>query len=114
MKLFRVAIAAILLGACGGAIVEPLPLALSVTSSPASPAVGDSVTFVANAQGNGVIAMDVDYGDGGVESVQVPFARTVRNTFKHAYAAPGSYTAAFSVVQADSATKFATVTVQIH
>jgi PKD repeat protein len=115
MKLSLAAIiAAVVLSACGGGSVSPLPIAISVTTSPASPAVGDSVTFVANAQGSGVTAMDADYGDGKVEAVQVPFARTVRNTFKHAYSAAGTYTAAFSVTQADNTTKSATATVQVH
>jgi len=114
MKLFGLAVAAVLLGACGGGTLETLPLAITVTSAPATPAVGDSVSFVVNAQGSGVVGMDATFGDGTSDAVQIPFARTARNTFKHAYSTAGTFTASFRVSQADTATKSATVTVTVH
>ena len=114
MKLFGLAVATLALAACGGGTLETLPLAINVTSGPSSPAVGDSVSFVVNAQGSGVIGMNATYGDGTSEAVQIPFARTARNTFKHVYSTAGTFTASFSVAQADTATKSAAVTVTVH
>lgn len=110
----RAAIAAVLLCACGGNTLGPLALSISLTTTPASPAVGDTVTFVANMQGVGVTAIDVDYGDGTPDGAAIPFARTARNTFKHVYHTAGTFSAAFTVTQADSTAKSATSTVQVH
>lgn len=114
MKLFRAVCAAVLLSACASDSIEPLPLSISVTATPATAAVGDSVTFVASSQGTSLVAVTADFGDGATDGFQIPFGRTARNTFKHAYSTAGSYTATFTIVQADSATKSATASVQIH
>jgi hypothetical protein len=114
MNRIRLALAAALLCACGGDSVEPLALSITLTATPASAAVGDTVTFVADAQGNALTALSADYGDGTSDGFQIPFARTARNSFKHVYATAGTFTATASVAQADSTTKSATATVQVH
>jgi hypothetical protein len=115
MNRLRAAIAAVLLSGCAASSLEPLPLSISVTATPTSAAVGDTITFVANMQGNGLIAVDGDYGDGTApDGFDIPFGRTARNTFKHVYSTAGNFTATFTAAQTDSTAKSATVTVQIH
>jgi hypothetical protein len=113
MKRLRLAIACICLSACGGGTLETLPLAINVTAAPTA-AVGDTVSFVVNVQGSGVVGIDADFGDGTSDAVQIPFARTARNTFKHVYATAGGFSATFGVTQSDSVSKSATATVQVH
>jgi hypothetical protein len=114
MKLLVAATAAVaLLAACAGPL-EPLDLAITFTATPTTAAVGDTITLVSEMQGNNMIAIDAAFGDGSTDGSLLPYARTARNTFKHVYAAAGTYTASARVVQADSASKSATVTVTIH
>lgn len=114
MKLLAAATAAVvLLTACAGPL-EPLDLGITLKATPTTAAVGDTVTFLSDAQGTNMIAVAIQYGDGQSEGLDLPFARTAHNTFKHVYAAVGAYTANVTVVQADSAAKTAPVTVTIH
>jgi hypothetical protein len=114
MKSLRV-IAAAFLVACAGNTLEPLALSISVTATPTSAAVGDTITFVTNAQGNALIAVDSDYGDGSaVDPVELPLARTAKNTFKHVYHAAGTFTATFTVAQVDSMARSTSATIQVH
>jgi len=113
MKRLVAATAAILLIACAGAL-DPLPLAITFKATPTTAAVGDTVTFVSDAQGNDMVAIVAEFGDGGTDGTQLPFARTAHDTYKHVYSATGTYTATVTVVQSDSAKKAAPVTVTIH
>lgn len=115
MNRLRAAIAAVLLCGCASSSVEPLALSISVTATPTSAAVGDTITFIADMQGNGLIAVDGDYGDGSApDGFDIPFGRTARNTFKHVYQKAGSFTATFTAAQADSSARSTTATIQIH
>jgi len=114
MNRFRAAIAAALLCGCANSSVEPLALSISVTATPASAAVGDTVTFIATMQGTNLITVVGDYGDGTTDGFDIPFGRTARNTFKHVYHTTGSFTATFTAVQADSSARSTTTAVQIH
>lgn len=113
MKRFVAATAAIILTACAGPL-EPLALAVTFKATPTTAAVGDTVTFVSDAQGNDMIAVVFEFGDGSADGTDLPFARTAHDTFKHVYAAAGTYTATVTVVQSDSAKKTAPATVTIH
>jgi hypothetical protein len=113
MKLRLAVLAAVALCACAGS-VEPLPLGISISTTPAAPAVGDTVTFVTTAQGDNLLGVDIDFGDGGTDGFDIPFGQTARNTFKHVYLAAGTYSAAATIAQLDSTTKTATATVQVH
>ena len=114
MNRLRAAIAAVLLCGCASSTVEPLALSISVATTPASAAVGDTIAFVASMQGNGLIAVDADYGDGTNDGFDIPFGRTAKDTFKHVYHTAGTFTATFTAAQADSSARSATATVQIH
>lgn len=114
MNRLRAAIAAVLLCGCASSTVEPLALSISVATTPASAAVGDTIAFVASMQGNGLIAVDADYGDGTNDGFDIPFGRTAKDTFKHVYHTAGTFTATFTAAQADSSARSTTATVQIH
>jgi len=114
MNRFRAAVAAALLCGCANSTVEPLALSISVTATPTSAAIGDTVTFIASMQGNNLIAVVGDYGDGTTDGFDIPFGRTARNTFKHVYHTAGTFTATFTAAQADSSARSATAAVQIH
>jgi hypothetical protein len=115
MNRLRAAVAAVLLCGCAASSLEPLSLSISVTATPTSAAVGDTITFVTNMQGDNLIAVEGDYGDGtSPDGFDIPFGRTARNTFKHVYTTTGSFTATFTAAQADSTARSTTATVQIH
>lgn len=105
--------AAVVLSACLHT-AGPLDLDLTATASPTSVAVGDTVTFVSDSQGDALLLIDIAYGDGATEAVDLPGARTAHNTFKHVYGAVGTYNAAISVVQADSAARSTAMTITVH
>lgn len=114
MKRFYAAFFAVALSACAGDSLDPLPLSVAVATSPVSPAAGETVTFVTMTQGTDVIAIQVDFGDGATDGSNLPFVRTAKNTFKHAYQSAGSYSATFIATQNDSTSKSVVATVEVH
>jgi len=113
MKRLLVAGAAILSSACGPATLENLPLQISVEAAPATAAVGDTVYFIATVQGNSLLGLNVDFGDGAADSYGTAGARTGRVTFRHPFVSRGTYTVKITVTDGDAAQKAASVDVQI-
>jgi len=113
MKRLLVVGAAILTSACSPATLEPLPLQISVEAAPASAAVGDTVYFIATVQGNSLLGLNADFGDGGGDSYGTGGARTGRVTFRHPFVARGTYTVKITVTDGNAAQKAASVDVHI-
>jgi PKD repeat protein len=107
------AAAAITLSACSPATLDVIPLQISVDATPTSAAVGDTVTFVATVQGNSLLGVDADFGDGGTDRYGTSGARTGKVTFRHPFLARGTYTVKITVTDGDAATKAAMLDVQI-
>lgn len=110
--LVRVAGACALLAACSNDL-EPLPLDLTVQASRTTAAPGDTVVFVATIQGQNLLGLEADYGDGTVESQAAAGARTGKMTFRHAYGARGSYTTRITVTDAPDIQKSASIGIQV-
>ena len=102
------------LAACGDGALEPLPLGITIQASPATAAPGETITFVVTAQGEALLGVDVDYGDGGTGQYPTGGARTARVTFGHAYSAAGTYTVRAAVTDAVAGTKEAGVEVRVE
>jgi len=113
MKLLWIVAAAVTLSACSPATLDVIPLQISVEASSASAAVGDTVTFVATVQGNSLLGLDADFGDGGTDRYGTSGARTGRVTFRHPFLARGAYTVRIMVTDGDASTKAASIGVQV-
>jgi hypothetical protein len=113
MKFVFAAFALVTLAACHDAI-EPLSLGITASAQNPSAAVGDTVAFAVDAEGQNLTGLEADFGDGTTDAFDLSFARTAHVTFKHVYATAGNYTATFEVADVTEATKNATAAVQIH
>ena len=100
--------------ACAGSSLEPLPLEVSIEASRATAAPGDTITFVATAQGGTLLGLDIDYGDGVTEQFGTGSARTARVTFRHAYLLRGTYQVRVVVTDAAAGQKEATTEVRVN
>jgi len=115
MKRLMVLAAAAVMGAtaaCESSVTGPRALSLTITPSATTAAVGDSLTFTANAEGTALVDLEADYGDGANETVTVSASQTVSVRFRHAYSAPGTYTV--TVTASDEVKGHTTATVAIH
>jgi PKD repeat protein len=101
-----------LIAACRPATLEPLELRMTFTSDRNRAGVGEQVNFVVDSQGNGLLAIRIDFGDGNNDALSTGGARTARATFSHSYAAPGVYVVRARVDEATD-TVGATVSVTI-
>jgi hypothetical protein len=108
-----VVVAACALVGCLGSTVEPLALQITV-NAPATAAVGDTVRFATEMQGNDLVGVVAEYGDDSTDALALGFSRTARTTFSHVYTTAGTFTTTFTVFQADSAQKAATATIEVH
>jgi len=113
MKRLLVVGAAVLTSACSPATLEPLPLQISVEAAPTSAVVGDTVYFIATVQGNSLLGLNADFGDGAGDSYGTGGARTGRVTFRHPFVARGTYTVRITVTDGSAAQKAASVDVHI-
>jgi hypothetical protein len=113
MKRLLVVGAVVAASACGPAALEVIPLQISVQASQARAAVGDTLDFVATVQGNSLIGLAADFGDGGTDSYGTSGARTGKVTFRHPFLAPGTYTVKITVTDGDATQKAASIGVQI-
>lgn len=113
MKRLLVIGAAVTVSACGPATLEVIPLQISVQGSQASAAVGDTLFFVATVQGNSLIGVAADFGDGGADSYGTGGARTGKVTFRHPFTTRGTYTVTITATDGDATQKAASVDVQI-
>lgn len=93
--------------------VEPLPLDLTLESNKSAPIVGDTVNFLARAQGNNLFGIEIVFGD-GTGLLQEGFgARTITVTFKHAYQASGTFQVRATVTDATAGQKDANLQILV-
>jgi hypothetical protein len=95
-------------------MLEPNPLDIGIEASPTTAVVGDTVTFVASAQGGVLVGVEIDYGDSSVDQFGTSGARTARVTFRHAYTQSGTYTVKAVVTDAAAGQKQATIEVRVN
>lgn len=74
------------------------PLGFTISASPTSVPVGDTVHFDVTGQGTNVVAIIVAFGDGAEDTLTYPGALEVVDITEHAYDAPGSYEAVGTIV----------------
>ncbi len=98
---------------CHAYELAPLPLDIAVTTNRPTAAIGDSVSFVIVSQGGSLVGVEADYGDGSGAVFATSGARTATITFKHVYAARGSFSVAFTVTDATAGQKTAKVVVTV-
>ena len=95
--------------------IDPLPLDITMTASKATTVAADSISFVVNAQGNTLLGVEADFGDGSAAATQpTQGARTAKVTFRHAYTGIGTFQVTATVTDAVLGSKSATVQVQIQ
>lgn len=90
----------------------PLPLDISI-EKPVTITTADSASFVFNAQGNSLIGIEADFGDGRVAAFPTAGARTATVTLRHRYSASGTYDVTATVTDAVLGTKTAAVQVTV-
>ena len=113
----RLTFGALLLAAATAACIDdldPLPLDITMTASKTTTVAADSISFVVNAQGNSLLGVDADFGDGSTTTQPTAGARTAKVTFRHAYTGVGTFQVTATVTDAVLGSKSATVQVQIQ
>src|SRR5262245_24358219 len=93
--------------ACGDPTLEPLPLQISIETSRATAAPGDTIVFTAVIQGGSLLGLDAEYGDGATDTFGTSGARTGRVAFRHAYATRGTFTTKITVTDGSAGQKSA-------
>ena len=83
-----------------------------MSASRTSAAIGETVNFVVTAQGDGLAAISMSYGDNNFEQFVTGGARTARVTFAHAFTAAGTYDVRATVTDVASVEK--STIVQLH
>jgi PKD repeat protein len=111
--LLGVLAAGVLLAACADSTAPP-PFAITATVDKASTTVGDSVNFVIKAQGNVLVRLGVDFGDGTGFERDLFGATTMTANQRHAFAAPGNYTVTAAVFAASGESRETTLGVQVR
>lgn len=110
-------VARLILAACiVGCIdpVDPRPLAITITATPVTAAVDETITFVINAQGGRLLQIDTQYGDGESSTQPTDGATTARVTLTHAYSATGTYLVTARALDGIEGQRDATVQVTIQ
>jgi PKD repeat protein len=105
--------AGLLLGSCADSTAPPA-FGITATVDRASTTVGDSVNFVIKAQGNVLVRLGVDFGDGTGFERDLFGAQTMTSNQRHAYAAPGNYTVTAAVFAASGESRETTLGVQVR
>ena len=100
--------------ACTPSMLEPLPLDIELQASRTTAAPGDTVLFVADAQGGNLVGLQIDYGDTNSDLFSTAGARTARVTFRHAYLERGTFTVRVTVTDAAAGIKEATTEVRVN
>jgi hypothetical protein len=113
MKVLYAAMCLFAVAGCAGSVEPAAPLTVTAQVTPTSAARGDSITVVANVQGELVTGVTVDFGDGTVEEQGFGGVRTGKVTYRHAYDATGTFTITATVRDATDDQRTATATVQI-
>ena len=76
---------------CHHSTLDTAPLDITLTATPTTVARGDTVTFVANAQGGFLIGIEIDFADGSTDQYGTSGAASAHVTFKHAYNSAGTF-----------------------
>ena len=100
--------------ACGESTLAPLPLDITVSASRTTAAPGDTIVFVATIQGGSLLGLNAEYGDNLTDVYGTSGARTGKVTFRHAYAARGTYTTKITLTDATLGTKSASVDIHVN
>ena len=106
-----VAIAAL---GCTESTLAPLPLDITIAASRTTAAPGDTIYFVATVQGGSLLGLNADYGDNATDLYGTSGARTGKVTFRHAYAARGTFTTKITITDATLGTKTASVDIHVN
>lgn len=113
-RLFAFCVGSIALMACAQEPLEPLPLQISIETSRATAAPGDTVIFTAVVQGGSLLGLVAEFGDGSSDSFGTSGARTGRVGFRHAYTTRGTFTTTITVTDATAGQKAASVQTRIQ
>lgn len=100
--------------ACSTDPIEPLPLEITLEASRVTAAPGDTITFVAEAQGGTLVGVEINYGDSATDAFATGGARTARISFRHAYTTRGTFTVRSVVTDAVAGQKEATTEVRVN
>jgi hypothetical protein len=100
--------------ACGDGGLEPLPLEITLASNRATASPGQAISFTVTAQGDRLLGIELDFGDGNVEEVPTAGARTARLTREHSYVSRGTYRVRASVSDATAAMREATLQIVVN
>jgi hypothetical protein len=100
--------------ACVSTALEALPLTVSVEASRTTAAAQDTINVVIKASGGQLIGIDADYGDGTIDTYNTAGARTASVTFKHVFAARGTYVVTATVIDVSAGSKKATVEIRVN
>jgi hypothetical protein len=109
-----IAFALLAVAACGDYKLEPLPLQIGLEASRLTSAPGDTINFLAIAQGGSLLNVTIDFGDGTNDLFSTGGARTARITFKHAFDSTGTFQVEATVIDAAAGAKTATIQVAIN
>lgn len=113
--LFGAALATVAAGeACQSATVEALPLDLHIDLSRTSATPGDTIAVVTTAQGEALLGITIDFGDGAGDAYNTAGARTAKVTFKHAYRTSGTYTVTAAVTDGIAGQKTSSAQLRIN
>ncbi|MEZ4424138.1 MAG: hypothetical protein R3E98_12075 [Gemmatimonadota bacterium] len=89
-------------------------LAITLTVTPQSVEVGDTVFITTEAVGTSLAGTIIDYGNGRLDSLNAFGAQTQDNRIRdHFYSAAGTYTIRATVVDLSQGTRSAEATVQV-
>jgi hypothetical protein len=116
MPLRRFVARLVLAGCIVGCVdpVDPRPLAITITATPVAAAVGETITFIIDAQGGQLLQIDTQYGDGESSTLATNGATTAHVTLTHAYSATGTYQVIARALDGVEGQKDATVQVTIQ
>jgi hypothetical protein len=106
-------LAALATTACGDGSLPPLELDIKLSASRGTAMTGDTISFVAEAQGTNLVGVIIAYGDQGSDQFATFGARTARVTFRHAYSIAAVYTVTANVTDSDGRQKEASQQVTI-
>ncbi len=110
---FVLALMGVMVG-CSESTLDPLPLDITVAASRTTAAPGDTIYFVATIQGGTLLGLNADYGDNATDLYGTSGARTGKVTFRHAYAARGTFTTKITLTDATLGTKSASVEIHVN
>jgi len=100
--------------ACHESVLAPLPLDITISASKTTVAPGDTIVFVATVQGGYLLGLTADYAATINDIYGTSGARTGKVTFRHAYAARGTFTTKITLTDATLGDKTASVDIHVN